>query len=223
MRAFPTVLKKLIDLAEDKELKESLNKVMVDASFTAPEALWDIRGEQVTVLLNDYLSKGTGRKDEWFAKVIRSLMDKYGERAPDVNESWHYKFEDLKPVFASEIQGGMDPNDEYYPRQKVDAAICELDAHRLCFDTDRKYYIEQYDKTLKRWMDSENRLLHSNYRRICRILKDCRKKLLEWQRLCTIFQDPKALEIAKAKVVLWQKWEARWQETANRYGGNYDG
>lgn len=157
------------------------------------------------------------------SKVIRSLMDKYGERAPDVNESWHYKFEDLKPVFASEIQGGMDPNDEYYPRQKVDAAICELDAHRLCFDTDRKYYIEQYDKTLKRWMDSENRLLHSNYRRICRILKDCRKKLLEWQRLCTIFQDPKALEVAKAKVVLWQKWEARWQETANRFGGNYDG
>ena len=79
------------------------------------------------------------------SKVIRSLMDKYGERAPDVNESWHYKFEDLKPVFASEIQGGMDPNDEYYPRQKVDAAICELDAHRLCFDTDRKYYMEQYD------------------------------------------------------------------------------
>lgn len=157
------------------------------------------------------------------SKVIRSLMDKYGERAPDVNESWHYKFEDLKPVFASEIQGGMDPNDEYYPRQKVDDAICELDAHRLCFDTDRKYYIEQYDKTLKRWMDSENRLLHSNYRRICRILKDCRKKLLEWQRLCTIFQDPKAVEVAKAKVVLWQKWEARWQETANRYGGNYDG
>lgn len=157
------------------------------------------------------------------SKVIRSLMDKYGERAPDVNESWHYKFEDLKPLFASEIQGGMDPNDEYYPRQKVDAAICELDAHRLCFDTDRKYYMEQYDKTLKRWMDSENRLLHSNYRRICRILKDCRKKLLEWQRLCTIFQDPKAVEVAKAKVVLWQKWEARWQETANRYGGNYDG
>lgn len=157
------------------------------------------------------------------SKVIRSLMDKYGERAPDVNESWHYKFEDLKPVFASEIQGGMDPNDEYYPRQAVDAAICELDAHRLCFDTDRKYYIEQYDKTLKRWMDSENRLLHSNYRRICRILKDCRKKLLEWQRLCTIFQDPKAVEVAKAKVVLWQKWEARWQEIANRFGGNYDG
>lgn len=37
MRAFTTVLKNLIDLAEDKELKESLNKVMVDASFTAPE------------------------------------------------------------------------------------------------------------------------------------------------------------------------------------------
>lgn len=157
------------------------------------------------------------------SKVIRSLMDKYGERAPDVNESWHYKFEDLKPLFASEIQGGMDPNDEYYPRQKVDDAICELDAHRLCFDTDRKYYMEQYDKTLKRWMDSDNRLLHSNYRRSCRILKDCRRKLLEWQNLRIIFHDPKALEVAKAKVVLWKKWEARWQEIANRFGGNYDG
>lgn len=158
------------------------------------------------------------------SKVIRSLMDKYGERAPDVNESWHYKFEDLKPLFASEIQGGMDPNDEYYPRQKVDAAICELDAHRLCFDTDRKYYMEQYDKTLKRWMGSENRLLHSNYRRICRILKECHKSLLQWQAVCKdVATSPKALEKATKKVALWQKWEARWQELANRYGGNYDG
>lgn len=39
MRAFPTVLKKLIDLAEDKELKESLNKVMVDASFSEMEKM----------------------------------------------------------------------------------------------------------------------------------------------------------------------------------------
>lgn len=70
MRAFITVLKNLIDLAEDKDLKESLNNVMADASFTAPEALWDIRGEQVTALLNDYLSNGTGRKTEWFAKVL---------------------------------------------------------------------------------------------------------------------------------------------------------
>lgn len=156
------------------------------------------------------------------SEVIRSLMDKYGERAPDVNESWHYKFEDLKPVYASYIVGGLDPNDEYYPRQKVDAAICELDAHRLCFDTDRKAYLKQYDEARKRCMDYENRLLHSNYRRSCRIIKDCRRKLLEWQNLCTIFHTPKALEVAKAKVALWQKWGARWQEIANRYGGNYD-
>lgn len=70
MRAFLTVLKNLMDLAEDKELKESLNKVMVDASFTAPEALWDIRGEQVTIMLNDYLNNGSGRKTEWFAKML---------------------------------------------------------------------------------------------------------------------------------------------------------
>ena len=156
--------------------------------------------------------------------VIHGLMDKYNDKASAVNEVWHYKFEDLKPLFASEIQGGMDPNDEYYPRQKVDAAICELDAHRLCFDTDRKYYTEQYDKTLKRWMDSENRLLHSNYRRICRILKECHKSFLQWQAVCKdVATSPKALEKATKKVALWQKWEARWQEIANRYGGNYDG
>ena len=149
--------------------------------------------------------------------VIHGLMDKYNDKAPAVNEDWHYKFEDLKPVFASEIQGGMDPNDEYYPRQKVDAAICELDAHRLCFDTDRKYYMEQYDNARKRWMDYENRLLHSDYRRSCRIVKDCRRKLLEWKNLCTIFSDPKALEVAKAKVALWNKWEARWVEISHRY------
>lgn len=149
--------------------------------------------------------------------VIHGLMDKYNDKAPAVNEEWHYKFEDLKPVFASEIQGGMDPNDEYYPRQQVDAAICELDAHRLCFDTDRKYYMQQYDEARKRWMAYENRLLHSDYRRSCRIVKDCRKKLLEWKNLCTIFSDPKALEVAKAKVALWTKWEARWVEISHRY------
>lgn len=149
--------------------------------------------------------------------VIHGLMDKYNDKAPAVNEDWHYKFEDLKPVFASEIQGGMDPNDEYYPRQKVDAAICELDAHRLCFDTDRKYYMEQYDNARKCWMDYENRLLHSDYRRSCRIVKDCRRKLLEWKNLCTIFSDPTALEVAKAKVALWTKWEARWVEISHRY------
>lgn len=149
--------------------------------------------------------------------VIHGLMDKYNDKAPAVNEDWHYKFEDLKPVFASEIQGGMDPNDEYYPRQKVDAAICELDAHRLCFDTDRKYYMEQYDNARKRWMDYENRLLHSDYRRSCRIVKDCRRNLLEWQHVCTIVHSPKALEEAKAKVALWTKWEARWVEISHRY------
>ena len=70
MRAFPTVLQNLIDLTEDKDLKESLNTVMVNARFTAPEALWNVRGEFVTAVLNNYLANGPGRKDEWFAKVL---------------------------------------------------------------------------------------------------------------------------------------------------------
>lgn len=146
-----------------------------------------------------------------------------------MNEEWHYKFEDLRHVTGRDIdmgrvdgEGSLDPNDEYYSRQKVDEAICELDAHRLCFDTDRKAYLKQYDDTLRKCWDYENRLFHSNYRRCRYNVKECHKKLLEWQRLCIIFQDPKALEVAKAKVVLWQKWEVRWQELADRYGGNYD-
>ena len=161
--------------------------------------------------------------------VIRSLMDKYGERAPDVNESWHYKFEDLKPVTGRDIdlgrvegEGILDPDDNYYPKTLVDSAICEVDAHRLCFDTDRKAYLKQYDDTLKKCWAYENRLFHSNYKRCCQLVKDCHKHLLEWQNLCTIFQDPKALEVAKAKVALWQKWEERWQKLANYFGGNYD-
>ena len=143
--------------------------------------------------------------------------------------AFHYKFEDLKPVTGRDIdlgrvegEGCLDPNDKYYPKNLVDAAICELDAHRLCFDTDRKYYMEQYDHFLKKSMAYENRLLHSNYRRSHHIVKDCRKKLSEWQNLCTIFQDPKAIEVAKAKVVLWQKWEERWQKLSDYFGGNYD-
>lgn len=69
--------------------------------------------------------------------------------------AFHYKFEDLKPVFASEIYGGLDPNDEYYPRQKVDEVICELDAHRLCNDTDRKYYMQVAEERRKHWMALE--------------------------------------------------------------------
>ena len=143
--------------------------------------------------------------------------------------AFHYKFEDLKPVTGRDIdlgrvegEGSLDPDDNYYSKNLVDEAICELDAHRLSFDTDRKYYMERYAYFLKKSMAYENCLLHSNYIRSCRIVKDCRKKLSEWQRLCAIFQDPKALEVAKAKVALWTKWESRWQELSDYFGGNYD-
>ena len=60
MRQFVTVLKKLIELSEDKELTDALNKIVVDASYTAPEAQWEIRGEQVSVALNNYLANANG-------------------------------------------------------------------------------------------------------------------------------------------------------------------
>lgn len=128
---------------------------------------------------------------------------------------FHYKFEDLKPVRASDIVGGLDPNDEYYPRQKVDAAICELDAHRLCFDTDRKYYMKVAEDRMKRLMSCENKLFNSNYRRCRYNVKECHKSLLQWQAACKdVAASSKALEKATEKVALWQKWEKRWEELA---------
>lgn len=196
------------------QLYEIAEAIMAEGSSNVYEC-----GDYWVVIPNDDYTTFDKMTD-----VIHGLMDKYNDKAPAVNEDWHYKFEDLKPVTGRDIDMGyvegdgcLDPNDEYYPRQQVDAAICELDAHRLCFDTDRKYYMQQYDEARKRWMAYENRLLHSDYRRSCRIVKDCRKKLLEWKNLCTIFSDPKALEVAKAKVALWTKWEARWVEISHRY------
>ena len=117
---------------------------------------------------------------------------------------FHYQFEDLMPVRASDIVGGLDPNDEYYPRQKVDAAICELDAHRLCFDTDRKYYMAVAEDRGKRWISCENKLLNSNYRRCRRCAKDCRENIKYWEDICN--------DKADMKVALWQKWEKCWEE-----------
>lgn len=156
--------------------------------------------------------------------VIHGLMDKYNDKAPAVNAEWHYKFEDLKPVFASNIVGGLDPNDEYYPRQKVDAAICELDAHRLRFDTDRKYYMERYDYFLKKSMAYENRLLHSNYRRCLSLVKYCKKKLAYWEQSskALVRRVEEADKMIADKMNLWNKWLARWQELADYFGGNYD-
>lgn len=163
-------------------------------------------------------------KDAEIHALKQKLMPHGTAKDPAIREKWHYRFEDLKPVTGRDIdmgqvdgEGCLDPNDEYYPRQKVDAAICELDAHRLCFDTDRKYYLKQYDYFLKKSMAYENRLLHSNYRRSCRIAKNCHWNLLEWQYLCAIVHTPEALKAAKAKVALWTKWKARWQAIAEQF------
>lgn len=179
--------------------------------------VWEC-GDYWVVIPNDDYTTWSKMSD-----VIHGLMDKYNDKAPAVNEEWHYKFEDLKPVFASNIVGGLDPNDEYYPRQKVDAAICELDAHRLCFDTDRKYYMERYDYFLKKSMAYENRLLHSNYRRCLSNVNECHKNLLYWRDVGSkVSCSPKALEVANKKVDLWIKWESRWQELADCFGGKCD-
>ena len=75
-RDFLTVLDKLIDLTEDEELKTQFNKVKTDTKLTAPEARWEIRGEQVMGYLNDYIEAGKERKEEWFAKVLSEYSQK---------------------------------------------------------------------------------------------------------------------------------------------------
>lgn len=75
-RDFLTVLDKLIDLTEDDELKAKFTKVKSDTHMTAPEARWEIRGEQVMGYLNDYIDTGKERTEEWFAQVLSEYSQK---------------------------------------------------------------------------------------------------------------------------------------------------
>ena len=86
-RDFLTVLDKLIDLTEDAELKAQFNKVKSDTHMTAPEASWEIRGEQVSVALNDYLANGKDRKSEWFAKVLSEFSTQPIEKIREFQET----------------------------------------------------------------------------------------------------------------------------------------
>lgn len=141
-------------------------------------------------------------------------------------DSFHYKFEDLKPVTGRDIdlgrvegEGSLDLDDNYYPKTLVDAAICELDAHRLCFDTDRKMYLKQYDDTLKKCWAYENRLFHSNYKRCCQLVEECYRHKEKWLVTARAVATTDSLvAYADSKVALWVKWEDRWQKLANYFG-----
>lgn len=59
MRNFIEVLEAMIKQCEGNfELKKKLEQVYVDSTFTAPEALWDIRGRQVSDILYNYAVAG---------------------------------------------------------------------------------------------------------------------------------------------------------------------
>ena len=59
MRNFIEVLEAMIKQCEGNfELKQKLEHVYVDSTFTAPEALWDIRGRQVSDILYNYAVAG---------------------------------------------------------------------------------------------------------------------------------------------------------------------
>ena len=59
MRNFIEVLEAMIKQCEGNlELKKKLEHVYVDSTFTAPEALWDIRGRQVSDILYNYAVAG---------------------------------------------------------------------------------------------------------------------------------------------------------------------
>lgn len=59
MRNFTDVLTDMINQCEGNfELKHQLEQVFVDSTFTAPEALWEIRGRQVSDLLYNYAVAG---------------------------------------------------------------------------------------------------------------------------------------------------------------------
>ena len=71
----------------DKELTDALNKIVVDASYTAPESQWEIRGEQVSIALNNYLANGKDRKSEWFARVLSEFSTQPIEKIREFQET----------------------------------------------------------------------------------------------------------------------------------------
>ena len=66
----------MISLCEDNfDLKHKLESVYEDATFTAPEALWDIRGRQVSDILYNYAVSGDKPYSPEFLSILGAFTE----------------------------------------------------------------------------------------------------------------------------------------------------
>lgn len=79
MRNFMDVLRKLKSMSEDSELTKQFEAVESDATFTAPEALWEIRGRQVSDILYNYAVANEHATDDWYLSLLGEFTQKTNE------------------------------------------------------------------------------------------------------------------------------------------------
>lgn len=74
MRNFFDVINKLISLAEDKDFKKGLESIQDSATYTAPEALWEWRGREVSDLIYNGCFKEYAN-EEWFISLFMEFTE----------------------------------------------------------------------------------------------------------------------------------------------------
>lgn len=74
MRNFFDVINKLISLAEDKDFKKGLESIQDSAAYTAPEALWEWRGREVSDLIYNGCFKEYAN-EEWFISLFMEFTE----------------------------------------------------------------------------------------------------------------------------------------------------
>ncbi len=69
MRNFYTVISKLIELAKDSDFKKCLESIQDSAAYTAPEVLWEWRGQEVSNLIYNGCFEEYAN-EEWFISLF---------------------------------------------------------------------------------------------------------------------------------------------------------
>ena len=70
MRDFMTVIKEMIDISRDEEFTKRLQKIYKNASYTAPELTWKLRGPEVSDLLSDYVYSKKNTAQCWLMQEV---------------------------------------------------------------------------------------------------------------------------------------------------------
>ena len=71
MRDFITVVKKVADMSKDDSLTAKIKKIIDDSAFTAPEARWEIRGEELAYALQTFAQEhNDAAREDWFLEIL---------------------------------------------------------------------------------------------------------------------------------------------------------